>query len=200
MDQFSQHYPKRKTLRLPYYDYSQHGAYFVTICTQNRKCLFGNVLDDEMRLNEKGQMIENTWKDLVNRFNFVILDIYVIMPNHFHGIMVLKGRGEPRVRPNRRGEPCVHPGTNKDSLGRVIQAFKSITTNEYIKNVKTKNWPRFDEKLWQRDYFDRIIRNEYELDRIREYIVNNPLQWSIDEENPEYLEQLEWIRKFGPIT
>ncbi len=176
----------RRSIRLKGYDYTQAGAYAVTICTHNRDCLFGEIADGEMRLNDGGRMLERAWGELPVRFHHMDLDGFVVMPNHFHGILVLhphvglesadeKTKGEHRVRPN---------GTLPDTVGRIVQAFKSITTHKYITGVKQNGWPPFPGKLWQRNYYERIIRNEGELKRIREYIVNNPARWELDRENP----------------
>jgi putative transposase len=195
----------RHSIRLREYDYSTAGAYFVTVCTQEKERLFGEVIDGEMRLNDAGRMVERIWRELSERFPLVILDEFVIMPNHFHGIIFLSDRrGEPCVRPNeyiiRRGKPCVRPiqqgdhknvdhkegdhrGTRENSLGRIMQALKSVTTVEYVRGVHHINWPPFPGRLWQRDYFERIIRNEKELNVIREYIINNPARWADDPEN-----------------
>jgi putative transposase len=266
----------RRSIRLKGYDYSQAGAYFVTICAYNRACLFGEIADRQMMLNDAGRMVENVWNQLPIRFDPIELDEFVVMPNHIHGIFALRRRGEPcrgepcvrpgvgpdspgphnsqwgehKVRPyigsdmpgNRtsgehldehrgehkvrpyighdlpgdqilgepcRGESCIRPGggescirpdvgpdmpgnqtsgrpcgTLPNTVGRIVQAFKSITTNEYINGVKQNSWPPFPGKLWQRNYYDHIIRNEDALHRIREYIATNPMKWEFDRENP----------------
>lgn len=192
----------RRTIRLPGYDYSGAGGYFVTICVQGRECLFGSVHDGEMQLNEAGQMVKQVWNGLNSRFSTLALDTCVVMPNHLHGIILLTDcRAELHVRPDddvRRGESCIRPepahkyqgdhqdrpyGTTKDSLGRVIQGFKSLTTNAYIRGVSGNGWPPFPGRLWQRNYFEQIIRNEAELSAIREYIAANPANWAEDHEN-----------------
>ena len=202
----------RRSIRLKGYDYSMAGAYFVTMCVSNRQRLFGNVIDGKMILNEAGRMVETIWMQLAIRFEFIELDEFTVMPNHFHGILVLSGRGESCIRPvsdescirtdsdescicTGRGESCIRPSTvsgdHKDrpdgtlpgTVGRVIQAFKSISTHEYINGVKHKNWTPFPGKLWQRNYYEHIIRDDESLKRIRAYIINNPLQWAYDREN-----------------
>ena len=164
----------RQSIRLRGYDYSQSGAYFVTICTQNKKCFFGNMVNDEMVLNDAGRMLESVWSELPERFPHVKLDEFVIMPNHFHGIVVFR-RGEHKIRPY---------GTLPDTLGRIMQAFKSTTTNKYIAGVKQKQWPLFPGKLWQRNYYEHVVRDENELNDIRKYIMDNPKKWDLDRENP----------------
>ena len=185
--------PHRRSIRLEGYDYANANAYFITICVNERRCLFGDVIADEMRLNDIGQMIETEWKGLVDRFPPVILDQFAVMPNHVHGIVGLDGtggRGEADLRPLRRansekGEDQLRPcGTTPDSLGRVVQAFKSITTNAYIGGVKSRDWPRFNKHFWQPNYYEHIIRHNRSLDAIREYIFTNPQRWAADRENP----------------
>jgi putative transposase len=160
------------------YDYSQAGAYFVTICTQNKQCLFGDIVEETVRLNPAGQMIEKWWKELETKFPSIETDLSVIMPNHFHGIIVLVA-ADLRVCQNGRD---THAGV---SLPKVVQWFKTMTTNEYIRGVKESKWPPFSRRVWQSNYYDHIIRNEPELNRIRQYIINNPLKWHLDRENPQ---------------
>ncbi|MDY6823065.1 MAG: transposase [Thermodesulfobacteriota bacterium] len=167
----------------------------MTICTKSGECLFGDIIADEMVLNDAGRMVQRIWNDLPLRFTNMELDKFVIMPNHIHGIIVLNGRGEPCVRPDstqttalvdcQSGEHKVRPyGTRPDSIGRIVQAFKSEATNAYINGVKQHAWPRFPGKVWQGDYYDHIIRNQRQLDKIRNYIINNPKKWQMDRENP----------------
>jgi len=167
---------QRRSIRLQGYDYTQAGVYFVTICTQSCACLFGEAADGEMRLNDAGQMVEQWWGKLNNKFPGLETDEYVVMPNHFHGIIIIVG-ADLRVCPN----PGAHTGA---PLPQIVQWLKTMTTNEYIRRVKSDEWHPFSGKLWQRNYFDHIIRNEESLNRIREYIMNNPAQWEFDRENP----------------
>jgi len=179
--------PRRRSLRLKDYDYSQEGAYFMTVCVQDRRCLFGEVVGGVMQLNDTGHMVADTWLELAHKFPSVETDCYVLMPNHFHGIITIVGtdhRAYPdsvgadlRVRPTQGA----HVGA---PLPKILQWFKTMTTNAYIHGVKHHGWPPFPGRLWQRNYYDHIIRNETELTRIREYIVNNPLQWALDREHP----------------
>jgi putative transposase len=181
----------RRSIRLKGYDYTQPGAYFVTICVHNRQCLFGKVVGAEVALNPGGAMVSRPWAQIPARFAGWQTDVFVVMPNHLHGILTAWGDHEDRPyhEPHpRRGEPRVRPdhplGTPADSLGRVVQAFKSITTIEYTRGVKASGWPPFDKRLWQRNYYERVIRDEDELRALREYIVHNPSGWDADEENP----------------
>ena len=183
----------RRSIRLRGYDYSQAGAYFVTICTQDRACLFGDLVDGEMRLNDAGRMVEQWWCEINRKFPWVETDEHIIMPNHFHGIIVINAPtpvgADLRVRPcepNHSGAHNAYSGAHTGApLPAIIQWFKTMTTNEYIRGVKTSGWPPFAGKLWQRNYYEHIIRNDESLHRIREYIINNPLQWALDRENPD---------------
>ena len=162
----------RRSTRLPGYDYSQAGAYFVTMVTQGRQCLFGEVVQDTMRLNDAGQLIAHTWEWLATRGSYVQLDAYVVMPNHLHGIIVIdrQGRGGSRTASTRH---------DTKSIGRLVGVFKTVTTKWSNLDRGTPGQP-----LWQRNYYDRIIRDDEELARVREYIASNPMQWETDLENP----------------
>lgn len=160
---------RRRSIRLAGYDYSQPGAYFVTIVCFRRFCLLGNMEEDQVRLLDAGRMVERTWLDLEKRFHLVRLDEYIVMPNHLHGILFL--------------EEAQDPQSARVALGGVIGAFKSLTTNTYIQGVRENHWQPFEGKLWQRNYFERIIRDDRELDQIRLYILNNPRKWAEDEQN-----------------
>jgi REP element-mobilizing transposase RayT len=190
----------RRSIRLKEYDYSQSGVYFVTICVHNRECLLGDIMDTEMRLSDAGMMVKNWWNRLPSKFSDIEMDEFVIMPNHIHGVIINVG-ADPCVCP----DPCVYPdqcvypnivpshrvaspekGEHTGSpLHRVVQWFKTMTTNEYIRNVKRRSWRPFHEKFWQRNYYEHVIRHEDELTKIREYIRNNPSRWSLDRENPD---------------
>ena len=153
------------------------GLYFVTICTQDKACRFGNVVDDEMLLNSVGKMIESEWLALPQHFEHVGLDSFVVMPNHIHGIIAL---------------------SKNIPLSRVIQVFKSVSTNEYIRGVQQHGWEKFDGTFWQRSYYDHVIRNDKDLFRVQEYILNNSLSWSLDEENPNRNNRRPTGRTQGP--
>ena len=179
----------RRSIRLQDYDYRLPGAYFVTVCAQERACLFGVVGDGEMQLNDAGRMIEQWWFELNRKFLMVETDEFVIMPNHFHGIVVITDvpvGADLRVGPVREGGDPAHQGAHAGApLQMVIQWFKTMTTNEYIRGVKTALWPSFNGRLWQRNYYEHIIRNNESLNRIRQYMLDNPSHWSFDRENPE---------------
>lgn len=170
----------RHSIRLNGFDYSKSGYYFVTICTQNRDEIFGKIVgaglvpaqnDEEMRmvLNDVGKMVDEIIFDYFYNKYFG-LDIYQIMPNHIHLIMVIKN-----VLITKMATTRVAP-----TLGEIIGGLKSKTTNEYIKNVKLKNWEKFNKRLWQRNYYEHIIRNEKEYFKIKEYIRMNPKIWFRD--------------------
>jgi len=177
----------RRSIRLKEYDYSQPGGYFITIVIQNRECLFGEVLDRDMVLNAAGKMIEKWYFKLKNKFSDIRCDAYTVMPNHFHAIIQNVG-ADPRVCPSKHKIGNDKMGEHTGSpLRRVVQWFKTMTTNEYIRGIKQNGWQPFDGKLWQRNYWEHIIRDENDLNRFREYIINNPLKWELDNENPQNL-------------
>jgi putative transposase len=189
-------YKQRRSIRLRDYDYRETGAYFVTIVTQGRRCLFGDVVDGKMRLSEAGQMVFGVWEELLLNYPGVETDRFVIMPNHIHGVVVLVGAG-PRACPESGGQPQgVAPTGNRTanldackalSLPDILHRFKSLTTQRYIRGVKESDWARFSSRLWQRNYFEHVIRSEQSLNRIRQYILDNPLHWEIDRDNPAAL-------------
>jgi putative transposase len=202
--------PRRRSLRLESYDYAMAGAYFVTVCTQDRACLFGDVVADAMCLNEAGEMVAALWDDIASRFSGVEVDQFVVMPNHLHGILILpdadatanaattKGattRGATtRVAPTMDGPVGAPLVGARDGiarvpvapirLGDVVGAFKSMTTVGYIDGVKASGWPGFRRRLWQRNYYEHIIRDETALSRVRRYIDDNPARWEFDDDNP----------------
>ena len=180
----------RRSIRLQGYDYSQAGAYFVTICTQNRECLFGEIVDGEMRLNDVGKMIQAVWDEIPANYPGIDIDAFIVMPNHIHGIVVIVGAA-PCGRPGTTTAPCGRPDEGHPrggaptvgvglSLPDVVHRFKTMTTKRYADSVKQNGWPSFPGKLWQRNYWEHVVRNEPELNRIREYIHNNPAQWEMD--------------------
>jgi len=186
---------RRRSIRLKGYDYSRAGAYFVTVCTQNRECLFGEVVGMEMVLNGAGRMVQTVWEDMGVYYSGVKTDEFVVMPNHVHGIIVLVG-ATPRGRPDSLNRTDagdgIHSGQAQGpaptlSAPDVVHRFKTLTTKRYADGVKQSGWPTFSGRLWQRNYYEHIIRDEASLDRIREYIVNNPAQWALDWENPNFV-------------
>ena len=186
---------QRRSIRLAGYDYAAAGAYFVTVCTHEARCLFGEALAGEILLNDAGRMVEQVWSDLPRRFARAALDAFIVMPNHVHGIILIGCTGDPCDRPLSgsdltTGEYKIRPhGTPTGSLGRIIQAFKSITTHMYARQVHAAQWASFNHRLWQRNYYEHIIRNVDDLRYIRRYILGNPQQWAFDRNNPAFSEK-----------
>ncbi|EGK03208.1 transposase [Dysgonomonas gadei] len=178
---------QRRSIRLYEYDYSQEGLYFVTICTQDKVCLFGEIVEEEMVLNDVGKMIDEQWHNLKQYYANIDLHEYIVMPNHIHGIIQIVDDvvGVPLVgtRNMGNGQPQGIAPTkqNSKSLGDIIGSFKSITTNSYINGVKQNDWPAFNGKLWQRNYYEHIIRNDDSYQKITEYICENPKHWQTDD-------------------
>ena len=173
----------RRSIRLRGYDYTLAGAYFVTICAQQRACLFG-MEGDPHTLTPAGHMLGERWMALPQKFPTVTLDGWVTMPNHFHGIVIIH---EPEARvgaPPAPDGPGPEIESDGPSLARIIQWFKTMTTNLYLRGVKQDGWPPCPGKLWQRDYYERIIRNDRELDALRAYIAANPTRWTEDPNHP----------------
>jgi REP element-mobilizing transposase RayT len=155
------------------YDYDSPSNSFVTICTQNRACLFGDIQDGMLTMSTAGLVMESWWLAIPRAFPEVELDAVVVMPNHVHGILL-------------DGTMADTPGeTSLPSLSRVIQRFKGQSTNDYMVGVRTDGWRRFEGRLWQKGYYEHIIRSDREIDRIRDYVDGIPLHWPDDEYNPE---------------
>lgn len=182
----------RRSIRLKDYDYSLSGAYFVTICAFNREHLFGGISNGEMKLSEVGQIVAKWWLELNHKFPSIETDAYVIMPNHFHGIVAIVG-ADLRVCPEavhitREGATDHATGRCDNanaSIPRIVQWFKTMTTNEYFQTAKQRAAAQVRRKLWQRNYYEHVIRDDAWLHRIREYILTNPLRWALDHENPD---------------
>lgn len=188
----------RKPNRLPEYNYSENGWYYVTICTNKHIHYFGEVSNGKMILNQLGVTVKNAWEWLAENFQYIVLDEFIVMPNHFHGIIIIDSSrlnvgtsklnvGTARVYPTLRD---LTVGTSRDlslpqktkikTLSELIGAFKT-KSSKYIYLVDHHHFK------WQRSFYDRIIRDENELYYIREYIQQNPLKWEIDK-NIENLE------------
>ncbi len=174
--------PKRHTIRLQGYNYSLSGMYFVTICTQDKVCLFGKVVDGEMFLNDAGKMVMQIYNELPNKFSDIQCHEIIVMPNHIHFIVENVG-ADLRVCPiNNNDDNNNDSGEHVGSpLHRVIQWFKTITTNLYINGVKNQSWQPFNKKIWQRNYYEHIIRNEKSYNNITDYIATNPINWQSDD-------------------
>ena len=190
MSKFNPFIHDRRSIRLKGYDYSKEGLYFITICCHKQQYLFECIpnVDDvscsrrptcrpnelKIELNDAGKMVDDVWIKIPERFPHVLLHEYIIMPNHFHAILEILGPS-PAVR-----APLEVAPDKAAALGEILGAFKSISTVEYIQGVKKLGWPTFNGKLWQRDFFDHIIRNERSFHRISRYILNNPKNWKGD--------------------
>ncbi|PHS40702.1 MAG: transposase [Sulfurovum sp.] len=176
----------RCSLRLPHYDYSRAGYYFITICTQNRLHLFGEIVDDMMVLGVAGKMVNKLWYEIINDFPNIALHEFIIMPNHIHGIIeIVDNVGAPLVGAlDVASAVGIHdkraPMKGAPTVGNVIGVYKSLTTNAYIKMVKNGTLPPFDKRIWQRNYYEHIIRDDVDYDRIATYIINNPSTWDDD--------------------
>ena len=173
----------RHSIRLRGYDYSKVGLYFVTICTQHRQPLFGSITNGNMILNDAGCMVEMQWRELLIRFDGIVrLHEYIVMPNHFHGIIEMVGAnpcGRPLVQDDKYDQ-LSKTTTPTSHIGNIIGAFKSITTSKYIQNVKKNDWKPFEQRIWQRNYYEHIIRDESAYLHIANYIQTNPERWIDD--------------------
>jgi len=160
--------PERRLQRLRNYDYTKNGAYFVTICTHKKLCLFGRIEKGIVHLNDAGQMVHDRFAEIPRFYPGIETDQFIVMPNHLHAILVIE-----HDRTTQGSVPAL-------ALSGYIQRFKSLTTRLYIESVKNGSYPVFDKRLWQKSYYDRIIRHEKEYQMIAEYIQTNPLRWQED--------------------
>ena len=174
-------WPNRRSIRLQGYDYSRAGAYFLTVCATNRVCLFGDIANGQMRLNDAGRMAMECWNEIPCHFPDVTLDAFVVMPNHVHGVLMITDTvgakhtvGAKNVSPLQPGQ---RPHGTSKTIGSIIRGFKIGVTKWMRTHANVHD-------VWQRNYYEHVIRNNDELNRVREYIVNNPAQWSLDRENP----------------
>jgi len=189
----------RKTIRLKGYDYSQSGFYYVTVYTQNRECLLGEIIDRKMVLNEIGEIVDKWWLEIPKRFNGIKLDKYQLMPNHIHGIIIINNRDNGRENRDNGRE------NRAPTLGKIIAYFKYQSTkqiNQYLVGAgiippsgiipssgvtSSESIIPNNKKIFQRNYYEHIIRNENELNAIRQYIIDNPKNWAKDENNPNLI-------------
>ena len=172
----------RRSRRLKGYDYTSPGGYFITIVTYQRECLFGEIVNGKMQLNEIGKIVEHAWNDLPNHYPNIELGTFCIMPNHVHGIIVIKendiyivGAG---LRPAPTG-PAPTRSQKRHGLPEIVRALKSFSSRRVNEYLKSPGVP-----LWQRNYYEHIIRNDDEWNNIHLYIEANPLNWASDNENP----------------
>ena len=150
----------RRSIRLKGYDYTKAGSYFVTICVNNRLCLFGEIIEYEMNLNDAGKMVKKIWQGIPQYYPNFDVDFYIVMPNHFHGIILMFKENDVGAshcgRPFNSGQTQWSDPTKRLSLGDMIGRFKSYTTHEYLNGVKNFYWEPFYKKLWQRNYYEHI--------------------------------------------
>ena len=172
----------RRSIRLPEYDYTQAGVYYITICSHEREHIFGEICDGQMVLNAIGQIVADEWSQTAQKRPNIALDAYVIMPNHVHGIIVISESTNilpPTIE--RFGQPT------SNSIPTIVRLFKSAATKRI--NIFRNTW---HQPVWQRNYYEHVVRGEADLDRIRTYIANNPVQWAEDRENEPGTAMARW--------
>jgi REP element-mobilizing transposase RayT len=195
MPKFDPQKHHRRSIRLKGYDYSQAGGYYVTIVTWHRECLFGEVVNKEMILNKVGKIVEWEWLELPKRFSYIELGAYMVMPNHFHGILFIHetvgATRQGQINSQTGSEPLqtntsvgmdgspLPRGPKPASLGAILAQFKSRATKRIWKIPEFKETP-----IWQRNYYEHVIRDETDLQNKTDYIEANPLLWDEDDENP----------------
>lgn len=187
-------------MRLPHYDYSNDGFYYVTICPKNRKKIFGEISNNKIILNKYGKIVKKQWLWLAKQYSYIDLAEYVIMPNHLHGIIIINKTGVDAGRDTKINKypcvdagrdtkinkyPCVDAGRDPHlpsikikPLTQIIGAFKTTSS----KLIHQNGFPEF---RWQRSFYDQIINDEKSLDNVREYIILNPSKWNLDRNNPK---------------
>jgi len=158
----------RRSIRLHGYDYRAHGTYFVTLCTVDRSCRFGKIVEGAVALSEEGRIVEEAWQWLASHHAHVDLGPYVVMPNHVHGIIV--------SAPDEGGSRTAPTVASRKPLGRLIGAFKTVSTKRVNELLKTPG-----DILWQRNYWEHIVRNEDSMAKIADYVLNNPKTWESDQ-------------------
>jgi len=168
--------PKRRSVRLPDYNYASLGFYFVTVCAYHHEHLFGEIVNNEMLLNDLGKVAQSCWLDIPTHYPKASIDAHVIMPNHIHGIIIINSVGANNYSPaNVADDNRLVRGTSK-TIGAIVRGYK----------IGVTKWARLNGGqycVWQRNYYERIIRYDRELNNMRIYIANNMLQWADDEEN-----------------
>jgi REP element-mobilizing transposase RayT len=184
----------RRSTRLPAFDYASTGAYFVTVCCKERECLFGDVVDGETLHSEAGRIATACWSEIPRHFPGVVLDAFVVMPNHVHGVIVLTHRARNECRGVQLNAPTsgTTDGTADgiaapvagpasisptDGLPVIVRTFKAAVTTACRRAGLAND-------VWQRGYYDHVVRGDDDLDRIRRYIEENPARWASDEDNP----------------
>jgi len=182
---------QRHSIRLPEYDYSKIGGYFITLCIREKECLLGEIVDGNMVLNDIGKIVDKYWNEIPEHFPHVELDEYIVMPNHVHGIVMITTdvRGDKRINVGARHavplQSRVHTITSEQfgkpvtgSIPTIVRSFKSAVTKRINELRRMAGIP-----IWQRNLYEHVIRGEWDLNRIRKYIINNPANWDTDTEN-----------------
>lgn len=171
----------RRSIRLKGYGYRRPGYYFVTICVQGQLCVLGEVRNDATELSAVGRMVSGWIRRVPERYPAMALDRWVIMPNHLHLLIVIRYSESHATAPTVRLHTTGHDQPrDRVPLWRAIQWLKTMTTNEYIRQVRAGRWPPFDRRFWHRNYWERVVRTPEELARTRRYIANNPTSWQQD--------------------
>jgi len=168
--------PQRRSIRLLEWDYAAEAAYHIALVTEARLCIFGDVVGDAVILSPCGQIIQEEWLASATIRREVKLDTYIVMPNHLHAIVWIQG-----PPPSEKPTPRLARGPRPKSLGALVGGFKAATTRRIRALLQTP-----EAVIWQRNYYERIIRDERELNAIRQYILDNPARWADDEEHPQY--------------
>lgn len=190
----------RKSVRLPFYDYSKHGGYFITICAFDGLCLFGDINNGKVTLNKIGEIIQDEWLQTEQIRENMKMDIFVVMPNHFHGIVIIKDVEAPcLVTPDHVKKDDTKRATHRaapiqerqaklitGSISAIIGQFKPTVTKRVRNELKLGNY-----FIWQRGFYEHVIRNEKELNRVRQYILDNPIKWHFDRENQKRSKTIE---------
>ena len=170
----------RRSIRIKAYDYTRPGGYFITIVTYQRNCIFGNIVNEEMQLNALGTIVDECWYAIPDHFPNIELGAYVVMPNHVHGIIVINENGMATNSSPFVGARHASPlprGVKPHSIGALVGSFKSAVTKRIGRELNATG-------VWQRNYYEHVIRNHEDWDRIHRYIESNPSMWAEDEENP----------------
>ena len=171
--------PQRKRLRWSEHDYSAPAMYFVTTCVHDRACLFGEVIGDNVRRTPYGDAVETCWRAIPDHFRHAALDVWVTMPNHFHGILTVVGAEHARPDPEQARPDQSHSRPGHPPVSIVVRSFKSAVTKRINELRGTPGTV-----VWQRSFHEHVIRDHADLIRIRNYIADNPAQWAYDDENP----------------
>ena len=171
---------RRRSIRIPGYDYTQWGSYFVTLCAWQNHCSFGSVVGGALQLSEIGRRVEACWEAIPAHFSSVELDEFIVMPNHVHGILMLSPSSSAESNPivSTPVERFGHPVAG--SVPTIIRSFKAAATRDVRRFLQ-----RSDFVVWQRNYYEHVVRDENALVRIRQYIIDNPARWEFDPYNPD---------------